>query len=83
LRRLLIDEQGNAKGELQQGERKSLQTDRVILVPGPPEERLIVERIFRLFVELERSEQQIADLLNRDGVRTDLERLWTRGTVHQ
>ena len=83
LRRLLIDEQGNAKGELRQGERKSLQTDRVILVPGPPEERLVVERIFRLFVELERSEQQIADLLNRDGVRTDLDRPWTRGTVHQ
>ncbi|KAJ8136436.1 hypothetical protein OY671_010351, partial [Metschnikowia pulcherrima] len=33
LRRSSIDEQGNAKGELQQGERKSLQTDRVISVP--------------------------------------------------
>lgn len=83
LRRVLIDEQGNVKGELSRGERKSLQTDRVILVPGPPEERQVVERIFRLFVELDRTERQIAELLNRDGVQTDLGRSWTRGTVHQ
>lgn len=83
LRRLLIDEQGHPKGELRQGERKSLQTDRVILVPGPSEERDIVERIFHLFVDLGRSEGDIAHLLNREGIVTDLGRAWTRGTVHQ
>ncbi|MDH6665577.1 UNVERIFIED_ORG: DNA invertase Pin-like site-specific DNA recombinase [Methylorubrum zatmanii] len=35
LRRLLVDEAGNPKGELGIGQRKSFQTDRVILVPGP------------------------------------------------
>jgi DNA invertase Pin-like site-specific DNA recombinase len=35
LRRMLIDENGNEKGLLGHGEYKSLQTDRVILVPGP------------------------------------------------
>ena len=35
LRRVLIDEHGTPKGELSRGEQKSLQTDRVILVPGP------------------------------------------------
>lgn len=35
LRRLLIDERGNRKEELCHGQRKSLQTDRVVLVPGP------------------------------------------------
>lgn len=83
LRRVLIDEQGNVKGELGHGERKSLQTDRVVLVPGPPAEREIVDRIFRLFVELGRTESQIAALLNAEGIVTDLGRAWTRGTVHQ
>src|SRR5690606_9957022 len=35
LRRMLIDEYGKEKGELKPGQRKSLQTDRVILVPEP------------------------------------------------
>nr|WP_277666017.1 recombinase family protein [Novosphingobium lindaniclasticum] len=83
LRRVLIDEQGNVKGELGNGERKSLQTDRVVLVPGPPAEREIVARIFYLFVELGRSEGQIAALLNGEGIVTDLGRAWTRGTIHQ
>lgn len=83
LRRLLVDESGNPKGELKHGERKSLQTDRVVLVPGPPRERETIERIFRLFVELGRTEREIADLLNREGIATDLERPWTRGTIHQ
>lgn len=81
LRRLLLDERGEPKGELKRGERKSLQTDRVVLIPGPAEERAVVERIFRWFVELERNERQIADLLNRDAVSE--ESRWTRGTVHQ
>src|SRR3984885_11348000 len=38
LRRQLIDRDGNSKGLLRRGERKSLQTDRVILVPGPDKE---------------------------------------------
>lgn len=83
LRRLLIDERGNPKGELKHGERKSLQTDRVILIPGPQAEREVIERIFRLFVELGRNEREIAGLLNREGLRTDFERPWTRGTIHQ
>lgn len=35
LRRMLIDQSGEPKGLLKHGECKSLQTDRVILVPGP------------------------------------------------
>lgn len=83
LRRLLIDERGEPKGELSRGERKSLQTDRVVLVPGPPGECAIVERIFRLFVQLGQNERQIASALNRDGVKADQSTAWTRGTVHQ
>ena len=45
LRRVLIDEHGNPNGELSRGEQKSLQTDRVILVPGPKEEQRVVQRM--------------------------------------
>lgn len=83
LRRLLIDEQRRPKGELSRGEQKSLQTDRVVLVPGPDPEVETVGRIYRLFVEHGRSEREIADALNHEGIRTDLGRLWTRGSVHQ
>ena len=83
LRRLLIDQAGKPKTELQPGEQKSLQTDRVVLVPGPPEERAVVRRIYRLFVEEEYSERQISSELNRAGIFGELGRDWTRGMVHQ
>jgi DNA invertase Pin-like site-specific DNA recombinase len=83
LRRLLVDERGEPKGQLSRGEQKSLQTDRVILVPGPPEEVDTVRQIYRLFVERGQTEREIAAVLNGDGCRTDLGREWTRGTVHQ
>lgn len=83
LRRLLVDERGEAKGELTRGQHKSLQTDRVILVPGPPDEIEIVNRMYRWFVEDKLPEARIAALLNQQGCSTDLGRPWTRGTVHQ
>jgi DNA invertase Pin-like site-specific DNA recombinase len=83
LRRQLVDEHRQPKAELSRGEQKSLQTDRVILKPGPPEEIDVVQRIYRLFVLNRRSEREIAVILNGEGVLTDLDRPWTRGTVHQ
>lgn len=83
LRRRLVDESRRPKAELRMGEHKSLQTDRVILVPGPDPEVRTVGRMYKLFVEQRRSETEIAALLNCDGCRTDLGRPWTRGTVHQ
>lgn len=83
LRRQLVDEQRQPKFALEIGARKSLQTDRVILVPGPPEEIDTVRRVYRLFLEDGRSEREIAAVLNGEGILTDLGRAWTRGTVHQ
>lgn len=83
LRRMLINEHGEHKGTLKNGEHKSLQTDRVILVPGPQDEIENVRWIYRAFVEDGMAESQIAALLNQRQVMTDLERPWTRGTVHQ
>lgn len=83
LRRRLVDERRQPKSDLHIGERKSLQTDRVILVPGPDDEVQLVRRMYQLFVERHCNESEIAKLLNHEGRRTDLGRPWTRGTVHQ
>ena len=83
LRRLLVDQDRSAKELLARGQRKSLQTDRVVLVPGPETEISIVREIYDLFTREMKAEQQIADLLNNRGVRTDLDREWTRGTIQQ
>ncbi|MCW4589687.1 recombinase family protein [Gluconacetobacter entanii] len=83
LRRTLVNENGLIKGILGKGEHKSIQTDRVILTPGPPEEINLVRAIYQSFVHQGRSENEIADDLNRRGILTDLGRPWTRGTVHQ
>lgn len=83
LRRRLIDQSGAPKGELARGEHKSIQTDRVILGPGPPDEVQTVRRIYRAFVEDRRPEREIASLLNVRGITTDRGSPWTRGTVHQ
>lgn len=83
LRRCMVDEHRQPKTELAIGQHKSLQTDRVVLIPGPPEEVETVRRMYRMFVEQSRSEREIADALNQEGRMTDLGRLWTRATVHQ
>lgn len=82
LRRILVDEHGQQKAELKRGEHKSLQTDRVVLIPGPAEEIENVRWIYHAFVDEGLQEAQIAALLNQRGILTDLERSWTRGVVH-
>lgn len=83
LRRVLIDERGEVKSVLKRGEHKSLQTDRVILVPGPEDEVVTVRWMYKAFIESGMQESHIAALLNQRGVVTDLERQWTRATVHE
>ena len=83
LRRQLVDQAGTAKEQLDQGQHKSIQTDRVILVPGPEPEIVTVRWIYKSFVVDGRSETQIAADLNAGGVETDRRRPWTKGTVHQ
>jgi len=83
LRRMLRDVNGQYKGVLNRGEQKSIQTDRVILVPGPPEEVEIVRWMYRMFVEERIVESKLAKMLNERGVTTDLGRPWSQGTIHQ
>jgi DNA invertase Pin-like site-specific DNA recombinase len=83
LRRHLVDQHRNFKQILQDGERKSLQTDRVILAAGPPSEVETVQRVFRRFTENNETERDIAETLNRDGIPNNLSRPWTRAGIHQ
>jgi DNA invertase Pin-like site-specific DNA recombinase len=83
LRRHLVDQDRVFKQVLQDGERKSLQTDRVVLAAGPPCEIEIVQRIFRRFTESGETEKEIADTLNREGIVNNLNRPWTRPGIHQ
>ena len=83
LRRMMVDQTGARKGLIPRGAGKHFHTDRVILVPGPPEEVETVRGIYRAFVEQTRTETQIAAALNARGIRTDRGRAWTRGTVRQ
>lgn len=81
LRRVQIDGRGNIKAELKRGEHKSLQTDRVILMPGPEEEVAWVNKMYRWLIEEDLYFREIADRLNEAGVTTDLDKPWTPSTV--
>ena len=83
LRRQLIDRDRNPKGLLARGERKSLQTDRVILVPGPDVEIDVVRGIYESFIEDSKTEREIMTELNGRGILGEEGRPWTRATVHQ
>ncbi|KLR43203.1 recombinase family protein [Enterobacter ludwigii] len=83
IRRLLIDEHTTPKGLLLPGQRKSLQTDRVILIPGPPEEVAIVNKIYDMFIDEGKPEFVIASELNRKNIPADNGQQWSRGKIHQ
>jgi len=83
LRRVLIDQSGQVKGELKRGEHKSLQTDRVILMPGPDSEVATVNQIYRWLVEGDLPLAEIVKRLNDQPIYTDQDRPWTYSTVRQ
>jgi DNA invertase Pin-like site-specific DNA recombinase len=65
LRRMLVSPSKRPKQLLAFGERKSIATDRVILVPGPEYEARCVRDIFRMLVGEKRTVHGIACELNR------------------
>lgn len=83
LRRMLIDEAGNHKGLLEKGEHKSIATDRVIQVPGTEEEKERVRWIYNSFVNEDKNEGQIADILNTQGVLNDIGNPWNRNNIRE
>ena len=83
LRRMLVDQHGHRKNILLRGEHKSIQTDRVILVPGPPEEIETVKWIYSQFLDNRRDEDEISRLLNQRNILSEYGGPWSRGMVHQ
>lgn len=83
LRRQLIDENHNPKGILKRGERKSIHTDRVLLIPGPSKEVEIVNFIYDMFIRGKLPERAIAGILNDKKISSESGRPWTRSVVHQ
>ena len=96
LRRMLVNAAGVPQRILKYGERKSLQTERVILVPGPDDEVEIVRWIYDQLVNHGKNESQIAKELNEQGVTTEISRElknqgeeeeakhpWNKGLVNQ
>lgn len=83
LRRLLIDENHTPKGILSFGQRKSIQTDRVKLIPGPQEEIEVVNYIFDMFIVEGKPELVIASELNRKQIPAENGTEWSRAKIHQ
>jgi DNA invertase Pin-like site-specific DNA recombinase len=67
-RRLLVDAAGNPRQVLNRGGGKALSSDKVMVIPGPPEELAVIRRIFRLYVHNELSIPRICTRLVRSGV---------------
>ena len=82
LRRMLVSPSGVPKQELAFGERKSIATDRVILVPGPAHEVHCVRDIYRMFVSEKRSVYAIGRELNRKGIAYLNDSTWDYQAVH-
>lgn len=68
LRRMLVSPDRQPQQQLVRGQRKSIATDRVILVPGPAHEVQCVREIYRLLIEEKRTAYWIAGEFNRQGV---------------
>ena len=60
-----------------------MQTDRVVLIPGPDDEVDIVREIYRRFIEDGETERAIASALNARGVATDKDRPWASADIYQ
>lgn len=83
LRRCLVDVYGNRKTVMAFGQRKSLSTDRTILVPGPVSEVQTVLEVYGLFVEEKLSLREIARHLNSRHVVNAEGRVWTPVAIRE
>ncbi|MGE4059968.1 MAG: recombinase family protein [Sphingomonadales bacterium] len=82
LRRMRVSEDGARRGVLHFGERKAIQSERVILVPGPSDEVGTVQWIYHAFINLRLSTPEIARQLNASG-RFRADHPWREETVRE
>ena len=82
LQRVMISSDGARKQLLAKGEVKCLQSDRVVLVPGRPEEVACVREMYRLVVEEKSTPFAVARELNRRGL-SNQGRAWNHQNVYR
>ncbi len=80
-RRLLVDAARSPRQILKPGEVKALDVDKVVVVPGPPDELAVIRRIFRLYVRDHATFKDIARQLREDGVKSYGERPLSTTTI--
>jgi len=76
LRRMLVSPDRYPKQRLDFGQRKSIATDRVILIPGPPHEVQIVRDIYRMLISEKLTVHAIARVLNQRGIEYASDSPW-------
>jgi hypothetical protein len=81
LRRMLVDASGKPRCVLKPGERKSIATDRVRIVPGPSEEVSLVRWMFKQSAAGV-SIKDIAEKLNRRGKTNPKGKPWSASTIN-
>lgn len=82
-RRVAVSASGVLRGVLEPGHWKSVATDHVVLVPGPPEELKVLKWIFRRYVVCHDTAGGIARRLNVRSVPTQLGGRWTYARVQR
>lgn len=81
-RRVAITAQGIRRMELAHLQRKTLVTDRVVLLPGPDDEVALVRRIYSLYLDDGMGDASIAWLLTAEKIPSEFGGPWSRGLVH-
>jgi DNA invertase Pin-like site-specific DNA recombinase len=81
IRRLLVDEDREPRFYLAPGQRKGLNTDRILFAPGTAEEIRVVRRIFKMFVDRRISMLSIARILNEEGIPSTGGEDWSASRV--
>jgi DNA invertase Pin-like site-specific DNA recombinase len=68
-RRLLVDPSRNPRQVLSGGERKAISSDKVVVIPGPPDELAVIRRIFGLYLRHQLPVTEIVKRLAKVGVK--------------
>jgi DNA invertase Pin-like site-specific DNA recombinase len=83
LQRILVDARSGTHRPLAPYEYKNLQTDRVILAPGPPHEAALVRKMFEWYAVRRTTTMEIARRLNDFGICNGAGRPWLPRNILQ
>jgi hypothetical protein len=82
LARMLLSTDGRKPVRMMRdGEHKSVANERITFIPKNDETTEAVKFIFRAFLDEDLDLDQIADMLNRDGIRSYSGGMWNRGKI--